>query len=200
MSVQHNEVEPEGEGIRLQRRVRSLEREVRRLSELAFRDPLTGLFNRHGLLTSIRETLEAGERSGLATGLIVLDLDDFKALNDREGHLAGDSVLRAVGQALLGGLPANSRSYRFGGDEFVVLCAECDPRRVRDIAMSVEVLVSRCGSNGSKVRSTTGWAVHDGPCEARSPLALFEAADRDLLWRKGMRHGRPPEGAAEASA
>jgi diguanylate cyclase (GGDEF)-like protein len=87
-------------------------------------DPVSGLANRHGFMeTAAREVLRARRYTRPLT-LIMLDLDQFKAVNDLRGHREGDAVLRAVGEALTVTVRATDVTARFGGDEFAVLLPE----------------------------------------------------------------------------
>ncbi|HSW04054.1 putative bifunctional diguanylate cyclase/phosphodiesterase, partial [Aquabacterium sp.] len=94
----------------------------RRLDELAYLDPVTGLFNRHAAHEHLASYLSEARRSGEGFSIITLDLDDFKAINDSLGHPAGDEMLRRVAQRLRQVLKPDARAYRFGGDEFVMIC------------------------------------------------------------------------------
>ncbi len=93
----------------------------RKLIELAYYDSLTGLPNRRLLLDRLEQTLAGGARCGEFSALLLLDLDQFKTLNDTRGHEVGDQLLVEVGQRLRGALRKMDTAARFGGDEFVVL-------------------------------------------------------------------------------
>ena len=104
---------------------RTAENELRELtavlSEQAVRDPLTGLANRALLGERLRAALARDARTGDSTGVLFLDLDGFKDINDRFGHAVGDAVLRCFGERLKEGVRPSDTVARLGGDEFVVL-------------------------------------------------------------------------------
>jgi diguanylate cyclase (GGDEF)-like protein len=106
-------------------------RAQRRTRDAAIRlstvDSLTGLFNRTFFFAAIEREIARSARSGRGFCLLMMDLDELKAINDRLGHFHGDRVLRAVGQVVLSGVRQIDTAARYGGDEFVVLLPETDP-------------------------------------------------------------------------
>lgn len=106
----------------------------RQLSHMALHDQLTGLANRQLLLQSIDAAIADAEQSGDALSLVFLDIDGFKAVNDRLGHAAGDAVLREVAERLRNAVRADDILGRMGGDEFVVICPTADARAAASIA------------------------------------------------------------------
>jgi diguanylate cyclase (GGDEF)-like protein len=94
---------------------------TRRFEELSIHDPLTGLRNRRQLSDQLRDTVEQFHRYGTLASVMLIDLDDFKAINDRFGHLAGDELLKRTANLILEFLRKTDRAYRYGGDEFLVL-------------------------------------------------------------------------------
>jgi diguanylate cyclase (GGDEF)-like protein len=112
--------------LRLSRQNASLRREVARLQvyrAMAYRDPLTGLWNRRYFEDRLREELSRSRRAGVERhfSVMVVDVDDFKRVNDLYGHAAGDAVLKEVGEFLIAHLRSHDVACRTGGDEFAVL-------------------------------------------------------------------------------
>ncbi len=101
--------------------VRENRRLIAAVAAQAFRDPLTGLANRGLFQDRLAHALQMRERYGTAVGVMVLDLDDFKLVNDNLGHLAGDELLTMVGQRLSDIVRPGDTVARLGGDEFAIL-------------------------------------------------------------------------------
>ena len=161
-----------------------------RLAEQAVRDPLTGVANRILLEERLRAALARDARAGGTTGLLFLDLDGFKAVNDRHGHGIGDVVLRAVAERLVAAVRPSDTVARLGGDEFVVLVdgtAEGDLNPlVRRLTETIEEPV-RSGTLDLKVGVSVGVAVsHRGEAD---PATLLASADRQMYVAK--RSSRP---------
>jgi len=101
-----------------------LEASRARISELEARvdiDPLTDILNRRGFERELKRSLAYVKRYGTSVALVYVDLDDFKPVNDRHGHAAGDAVLKAIAAALVRNVRASDVVARIGGDEFAVL-------------------------------------------------------------------------------
>ena len=101
-------------------------RSEERMRHEALHDPLTGLANRTLLRDRLDHALARSAREGIATGVLFVDLDEFKRVNDRFGHAAGDAVLAEVGQRLRAAVRPVDTVARLGGDEFVVVCEAVD--------------------------------------------------------------------------
>lgn len=96
------------------------------LLALTREDPLTGLQNRRAMEGELQIAVETHRRHRVPFGLIVIDLDHFKAINDVHGHEAGDKVLRAFSEVIRGSTRQSDRTFRFGGEEFAVLLPGTD--------------------------------------------------------------------------
>ena len=106
---------------RLLEEVRALKQRVHEFEACAERDPLTGILNRRGFERELKRIIADLDRYRTRAALIYLDLDDFKSVNDRNGHAAGDAVLRQVATTLRRNVRASDSVARLGGDEFAVL-------------------------------------------------------------------------------
>lgn len=102
-------------------RIQELEKELERLSALVHQDQLTGALNRHGLDQAFRREAARAERCDSPLVLALLDVDDFKRLNDTYGHQAGDDALVHVARVLAGQIRPSDILCRFGGEEFLLL-------------------------------------------------------------------------------
>ena len=89
-------------------------------------DPVTGCMNHRAMRRRLEEEIGRAVRTGGPLSCLLIDLDNFKLVNDRHGHQAGDAVLREVAQALMGEFRAFDRVARYGGDEFVVILPNAD--------------------------------------------------------------------------
>jgi diguanylate cyclase (GGDEF)-like protein/PAS domain S-box-containing protein len=110
----------------------------RRLRHLADHDDLTGLINRRRFQEDLERHLAQGRRYGMTGALLLIDLDDFKAVNDNHGHSAGDRVLRAVADALRDRLRESDILARLGGDEFAVLLPRETPEAAEQVCRALE--------------------------------------------------------------
>jgi len=156
------------------RRIRLIE-SVRSLS---LTDSLTGLANRRHM-DVVMEHAWAAARRGEPLTVMVLDLDGFKAVNDREGHDAGDGVLREVAQALMAEARGSDVVVRYGGDEFLVILPGGNPAAAYALADRVRVRLA------GRVGVSEGVAVYGPTME--SAAELVREADRALYARKHRR-------------
>ncbi len=160
------------------------ERDLARASARA--DPLTGVANRRAILERIEYEIARHARTRHSFGVLVLDLDGFKLLNDRFGHLAGDDLLREVAAALQGAIRDQDTLARLGGDEFCVLAPETSASGARTLAARATEAVSRVTAGIDALGASAGAALF--PVDGRSAAALLHAADERLLEAKRHRH------------
>lgn len=157
----------------------------RMISHLAFHDPLTGLANRTLLDDRLRTSLERTRRGGGVVAVVYLDLDDFKVINDRFGHAAGDQLLQLVGARLENLLRPEDTLARVGGDEFVVVSDRVPSARAA-VAIA-ERLATALGApfdfEGTRVVVTASFGVAAGDYEAE-PDRVLAAADRAMYRAK----------------
>jgi diguanylate cyclase len=139
-------------------------------------DPLTALPNRRAFERRLRSILGRRE-ADRSLALLILDLDGFKEINDRLGHVAGDAVLCEVAARLRAAVRAGDMVARWGGDEFVVLCREVCHDAVAQIAGKLAELVDVpvvVAGGETRVSASVGWAVASAE---QTPADLIAAAD-----------------------
>lgn len=131
----------------LERRLRALEEENARLREVALRDYLTGAYNRAALADVVDQLYRKKSREGVAPayGLVALDLDGFKAINEMLGHAAGDETLRRVSASVSETLRPGDVFARLGGDEFVLLLPDTDSAGAHVVAERTREAIARVG-------------------------------------------------------
>lgn len=152
-------------------------------------DPVTGALNRRAMRRRLAEEMNRARRTRQPLACLIADLDNFKAVNDRHGHHAGDAVLRAVARALQGEFRAFDRVARYGGDEFVVILPNAD---VRSAGIAASRALERLRSV-SGLESGEGIPVSIGVAQWRSPMTtddLLMACDAALLRAKREGKGR----------
>jgi diguanylate cyclase (GGDEF)-like protein/putative nucleotidyltransferase with HDIG domain len=150
-----------------------------RAMRLALTDPLTGLGNHRSFHERLQRELSAAEHQGRVLSLCLVDIDDFKSINDRLGHPVGDEVLRQVASRLRQG----GESFRLGGDEFAVLLPELDETQSIAVARSI---VERVGAiEVERVGPVTASAgVATFPVQGVARDELIRLADSALYWAK----------------
>jgi diguanylate cyclase (GGDEF)-like protein len=167
----------------LRERLERSEARYRRLSE---RDPLTGVGNYRVLSERLPQELARHRRHDRPLAVMVLDLDDFKRVNDEHGHQHGDRVLQEVAGALMGAVRSHDVVIRHGGDEFAVIAAETDREEAELLADRVRDSLARVKVDGRRMSASTGCAVF--PDDADSLDGLLSHADYQL---RGGKTARP---------
>ncbi|HLM53014.1 MAG TPA: diguanylate cyclase [Pseudoxanthomonas sp.] len=171
---------------RLLRKVRLQNQELDRLHRV---DMLTGLSARTDWEQHAERLMQRSAASGEPIGLLLIDIDEFKQINDRHGHSAGDDALRALANTLRSNLRATDRAGRLGGDEFVVLLPATGAAQAQDIAERLRNAVAYLRLRehpGVRLTISIGVAILDA---APTPLrAWLNAADHALY--RAKRNGR----------
>ena len=162
------------------------------LNLLALSDPLTSLGNRAMFADRLRQAALTTRRNAQSFAVLVLDLDDFKQVNDRHGHDAGDRVLQRIAARLLAFLPESDTIVRLGGDEFAVLLpnltARADAMATADRLIELASQPIALGNFEVKVGASVGIAVY--PEHSSTVDQLLTAADRALYAAKRQGRGR----------
>ena len=170
--------------LRVLRVRRDMDAAENRLAELVYIDPLSGLRNRR----AANQTIAALEKSPPPEGFVlaILDLDDFKMVNDNLGHLAGDALLRALSERLLAELSPPAMVYRYGGDEFLIGISPCAADQKAHWGERIRACLQEpfaVGEHSVTVRASIGLA----HCQTDAPdgTELLRAADTAMYRAKG---------------
>ena len=159
---------------------------------LADHDPLTRIGNRRASTRRLAEEVHRAGRYDRRFALVVLDVDGFKALNDRHGHLAGDVALEAIGQVLRDTLRRSDCAFRLGGDEFALILEEAGIEEATLVVDRVGAGIAAVDAGtGHMLRASFGVALAEGPTDAET---LLQAADTAMYEAKragaGVRFAR----------
>lgn len=159
------------------------------LREMAFHDPLTGLANRALLDDRLKLAIANAERHGDLLGVVFLDMDDFKPVNDTYGHDVGDRVLKVIAERLANQVRHEDTVARMGGDEFLVLLPRVsEPDALQGIAEKLVALVSRpieLDGHTLEVTPTCGYALYDRARDDAHSLVMRA----DIAMYQGRRAG-----------
>ena len=164
----------------------------RRTRHEADTDALTGLANRRALERTLDAALARAGARARSVGLLMLDLDGFKAINDTHGHAAGDEALREVARRLRGCVRERDLVARFGGDEFVVVMTDLGGRSgaVQDSLERIrEALAEPLAINGATVGLQAAIGTAAFPADGGNVADLLAHADRGMYAAKGARSG-----------
>jgi diguanylate cyclase (GGDEF)-like protein len=154
------------------------------LEQLAIQDDLTGLFNRRYAMDQLRVEVARSDRHGYPLSVLVLDLDDFKEVNDAYGHPAGDLVLQEFSRRLRRAIRNSDVPVRMGGDEFMVLLPECDQAQIRQPLERMRGCNVELDGRVIPIKFSSGSAQRK---QGESPDALLKRADAVLYDKKRVR-------------
>ena len=154
---------------------RNLRKELNRLS---ITDSLTELFNQRHFYFHLNEEIKRAKRQRNSLALILLDLNDFKIYNDKNGHLAGDEVLREAGEIIRSCIRDSVDSgYRYGGDEFAVILIDADMGIAKEIGSRIETAFVK----KNKVTVSVGYSIYSEDMDVKE---LIDIADKELYKTK----------------
>ncbi len=153
---------------------------------LAHVDPVTTLPNRHEFNERLSLALEKADRSRGAVGLLLLDLDNFKLVNDTLGHDSGDTLLKLVAERLVQTLRSGDIICRIGGDEFVIIIEPCNPRdELEDVARKIlAAMAAPFALTGHQLYMSTSIGVSAYPRDAGDARTLTRSADTAMYYAK----------------
>ena len=159
----------------------------------ATHDPLTGLWNRRAILEILHKEMDRSRREAAPLGLIMLDLDHFKQVNDTYGHQAGDEVLHEVARMMVASLRSYDSAGRYGGEEFLMVLPGCDEQEARGIAERIRSLSAsnrfEISQGALEVTISLGVAAADGSNDGGTD-SLIRAADEALYRAKRLGRNR----------
>ncbi|HQR34492.1 MAG TPA: GGDEF domain-containing protein [Blastocatellia bacterium] len=165
------------------------DRRFQTLMEQARRDSLTGLLNRAAFEDRMSEEVARAKRYGRHLTVVMFDVDDFKSVNDRQGHQAGDRVLVHVARLLQASFRLSDPVFRYGGDEFVALCPETAGAVIENALKRIESQQTVLGSEDEFLRNVKiSWGVASLPTDAVSAFDLIQIADQRLYQLKRNHH------------
>ena len=137
-------------------------------------DALTGLYNRKYLDEYIEKALSQAKRNGIAYGILMIDIDWFKMVNDTYGHDVGDKAIRVLAQVLKDNIRESDTAFRFGGEEFLILLYECEESMVENIANKIRLAFEK-----APIQSNNGASFY----KTLTVGASIFPKDTDSLWR-----------------
>lgn len=164
------------------------------LYQQAMHDALTGLLNRAAIAQALEQELMRAARQHTPLGVIVADLDHFKQVNDRYGHLAGDRVLMETAQRIRAVVRPYDRVGRYGGEEFLILCPGCTEQDAVQVAERIRKSIEHHPIEISSQETITVTiclgVTASGADEAQDPTLLVQYADRALYQAKDRGRNR----------
>lgn len=170
---------------RLEALVSELKEAFSRLEEQAFRDELTGLYNRRALDRRLEEEVHRALRQGHAFSLLFIDVDDFKELNDAFGHGMGDEVLKEIGGILVAHGRAMDLFFRYGGEEFVALLPGTKLKDALKVGERIRQAVAEYAFLEGEAEVTVSVGVAAYPDHGEDVATLLRAADQAQYDAKG---------------
>lgn len=172
--IETSKTKSERYALELEQRVRD---RTQQLEEMTRVDSLTGLLNVRYLIETLTGIVRAAQRRAEPVSIVYIDVDDFKVVNDTQGHQRGDEILRAVGSSIRKISRNEDRCFRYGGDEFCLVLPNCTEEQARDVY--VNRLNNEIRKSFKKVNLSVG-IVQAGPVEYEEPEVLVSLADEQM--------------------
>jgi diguanylate cyclase (GGDEF)-like protein len=160
-----------------------LEELSQRLRTMAYRDALTGLYNHRYFYEQLSHEIDRSQRYGQPLSVLLMDMNNFKQINDTYGHMVGDKFLSLVGQVIASHIRSSDIGARYGGDEFVVILPNTSAAEARQTAEKLADAVANATTAGpGEERIRLGISVGTATCpeDSRSAGELLEIADARL--------------------
>lgn len=160
-----------------------------RALEESLRDPLTGLGNHRAFQEALHREVATASRYHTSVALVLIDLDDFKKVNDTQGHARGDLLLAAAARLMVRMLRQSDRVFRVGGDEFAILMPHTDADAAAiSIRRLLAAALEAAAAEPDRPAFSFSAGITDSPRRARDREEAYRQADAALYW--GKRHGR----------
>jgi diguanylate cyclase (GGDEF)-like protein len=160
----------------------------RSIPPLAMFDPLTGLYNRRFAEQQLKAEIARSERRGHALIVVLVDLNDFKEINDKYGHQAGDLVLK-IAKRLSKSTRGSDVAALWGGDEFMMLLVDCEVEQLSRVLVRLEGFEVQVSGKTLPVSVAAGWKAYEPGDRVEE---LIESADRRLYYNKEIVKKREP--------
>lgn len=174
----------------LREKVASQSIAIEHLKRQAMEDPMTGVANRRAFERALEQSMAYYNRYGRSGALLVIDVNDFKTINDTIGHLAGDAILKHIARMLESYTRESDMVARLGGDEFCVILREVDPKQAAEKARHLAEMIAAtpCMFEGKDISVTVSIG-HCNFAEANSCSRLIEMADAQMYADKTRQRG-----------
>lgn len=151
----------------------------KQIEELSFKDPLTGLYNRTYLEVRVKPALKAAK---LPVTVIMADCNYLKKTNDTYGHEYGDLLLKRVARILRSALPEGCTALRIGGDEFMILCEDCDEQKGKELVEDIQRRFAK--ESDDRIPLSVAFGAHTTAAGAFSFAEAYRRADRAMYEHK----------------
>ena len=156
----------------------------RKMQEMAIRDNLTGLYNQRHLFQSLKKLVPYFRKNGGSLSLVFMDMDDFKGVVDRLGHLYGSRALSEVAARIKSHVEEPAFAVAYGGDEFVIVLPDYDRRQATDMALSIRKAIKQepyLTQWGKSEKLTASFGVASFPDDANDSTSLLALADKSMF-------------------